>query len=168
MMGDSTSRRRYGTDDRRQQLRHLAAACDRLSEVYGPRKPDLAAVYRSIRDEAHRLDSSRFMQEELTALSRHLPERPDWLNPRYHEYQLPREPWQDELALAAAESEAACLELRSLGAYEHPPATESDAETGQPASVRDPDEVVERERRQLQLMKDRSTASSRVTSRSGP
>jgi hypothetical protein len=49
-----------------------------------------------------------------------LPGRPAWLDPKFHEFQMPRSDWQDEVAQLRDEAEAASLELRSLATYDRP------------------------------------------------
>jgi hypothetical protein len=110
----------YSADDRRRQLCRLGAACERLAVLHEREAADVAGVYEAISEEANRLVSATPGQKVLTALGSWLPGRPAWLDPKFHEFQMPRSDWQDEVAQLRDEAEAASLELRSLATYDRP------------------------------------------------
>ena len=55
---------------------------------------------------------------EAVALVVGMPPHPSWLDPRAADFNMRREPWQQEVAEARAEADRAALELRALATYD--------------------------------------------------
>lgn len=108
----------YSATDRNEQLRRLASACHELAVLYEGRDGGLSAAYASINRRAEELRFEQPQQARLDELATALPERPAWLHRKFADYQVPREPWQDEVARLRVDVERAAVELRSLATYE--------------------------------------------------
>jgi len=107
----------YSEADRAEQLRRFGEGCAALAALYDEQDIDLARTYRSLNRVAASLGHGVAPQGELNALSAALPERPMWLHPKAADYQMPRQPWQDEVAELREMVEQTAVELRSLATY---------------------------------------------------
>lgn len=107
----------YTEDDRLEQLREFGECCREIAEELArhPEEASRARSYEALADEAHRLFATRTTsREDLHALSRALPEAPEWLNPKAIDSGLPTERWQDRVGPL---DERACELALSLRAF---------------------------------------------------
>ena len=108
-------RRAPSTKVRSAQLRTLADLARRISELFRDHGDSRwADQYVALADESDRLLRHGFTQRDLTELSTMEPGRPEWLSPRYADFNGVREPWQEEVALLDPACRRAALELRVL------------------------------------------------------
>ncbi len=64
-----------------------------LFSEHGPQ--DWGLAYRSVAEGARRLLDSEFRDHDLRELAAAVPGRLPWMHPKYADYNLPREPWQE-------------------------------------------------------------------------
>jgi len=107
----------YTQSDRFDQLSRVANASGRLADLFRMRKQSRSGSYAVIASLAKELLERSCDHEELKELARKVPGRPDWLDPRNPGWNMPRDGWMDDVALARSELDRAVLELRALGTY---------------------------------------------------
>jgi hypothetical protein len=111
----------YDDRDRRAQLQTLADASARLSVLFGENgDTDRASGFARIADSAANLLGAAFSHDDLKALAFALPHEPEWLNPKYLDFDGPREAWQDDVAKLDSSARRVALELRAIATYERP------------------------------------------------
>ncbi len=100
-------------------MRAFADACARTAALFREHGPqDWGVAYASVADGAQHLLGSEFNQQDLRALAEAVPGRLPWMHPKYADYNLPREPWQEEAAQHVRRAEELALSLRAVGTYD--------------------------------------------------
>ena len=115
------AQREFTEDDRLAQLREFGECCLELAEIFArhPREAWRAGSYEALANEALRLFTTRTTtRDDLHALSRALPEAPDWLNPKAVDSGLPTEQWQARVAPLHGRARELALQLRAVATTE--------------------------------------------------
>jgi hypothetical protein len=109
----------YDDDNRRTQLETMRKVCACLAEVFGQHHDEgRARAYASVAGEAAVLLLGAFSHDHLKGLAAAVPERPEWLHPKFFNFTAPRVPWQEEAAGLNAVALRTAIELRALATYE--------------------------------------------------
>lgn len=104
----------FTREDREAQLCDLESLCERIAVAFANHGDALAAELFAARSRAAtRLLADGWDQADLNALGGQFPSV-DWLNPKYADFNGPREPWQDEVAKLHALASATASDLRAI------------------------------------------------------
>jgi hypothetical protein len=111
--------RMYSLCDRVTQLRAFEDACAGAGALFSEHGPqDWGRAYTSVAHEVRRLLDGGFTEQDLREAAEAVPGRLPWLHPKYADYNAPREPWQDEVAVHVEVADRLALALRAVGAYD--------------------------------------------------
>lgn len=111
--------RHYTREDRVHQLTHPVQACRRAGQLFvenGYR--EVGETYLDLADVAEATVVGSFQQDDLRPLARVEPRLPEWLHPKYLDFDAPRQSWQDAAAEAVQHIQRTQLELRALATYD--------------------------------------------------
>lgn len=98
------------------QLSTLATLAQRLIDPFGENgELQMARAFNDLALAADALLRDGFDQDALNRVSSTMPGPPDWLNPRYLDFNGERAPWQDEVAPIYSDCWHAALDLRTIG-----------------------------------------------------
>jgi hypothetical protein len=105
----------FTAEDRRLQLEALARLCGEVADLLAAHGETWHADdLRGRGAEAHRLLDQGFTKDDLNGLAGQFPAGPDWLNPKFVDYNGPREGWQEAVAALMSEARQVALDLRAV------------------------------------------------------
>ena len=104
----------FSQRERTAQLRAFVDVCRALSAAFEAHGEQGHAAFKNMAVEGERLLDIGFSQPALTAVARHFPADPDWLNPKALDAGLPFEPWQEAVTPTYQRARSLALDLRTL------------------------------------------------------
>ncbi|MGH2393888.1 MAG: hypothetical protein ACRDGH_10425, partial [Candidatus Limnocylindria bacterium] len=110
----------YTAQDRVEQLRQFASACEHLADLFAERHLSDAAAYRAASATATELLPGPVDLERVKALDLIVPPAPGWLHPKALDFNAPRDAWQAEVARSRQVLDGLVIALRSLATYDRP------------------------------------------------
>lgn len=106
---------RFTDDDRKRQLETLARLCTQVADLLASHGEGWHADALGDRaDEARRLLENGFTKEELNVVAGQFPDGPDWLHPKFADYNGPRADWQETVADLMDQAGRVALDLRAV------------------------------------------------------
>ena len=104
--------------ERRKQLSEFAALCAGIANGFADHDPLAAAEFHERAARAEALLAGGWSQSELNLLAGQFPMGAWWLHPKALDYDAPREPWQEEIAVKHARAKIVARDLRSVATYD--------------------------------------------------
>lgn len=90
----------FTPEDREAQLADVESLCRRMADAFGANgDPRASELLGAKADHAAQLLADGYSQADLNELGREFPEGAWWLHPKALDYDNPREPWQDQVAI---------------------------------------------------------------------
>jgi hypothetical protein len=111
----------FTAEDREAQLVDFDLLCERLADAFAAHDdPRAAELFRARAAGARRLQVEGFSQADLNELGGPFPAGAWWLNPKAADYNAPREPWQDDVAVLHRLASATASDLRAIATLYRP------------------------------------------------
>jgi hypothetical protein len=105
----------FTNEDREAQLADLESLCGRMSDAFAANgDPRAAELLRAKSVHAAQLLAEGYSQADLNELGGEFPEGAWWLHPKALDYDNPREPWQDEVAMWHELARSTAGDLRAI------------------------------------------------------
>lgn len=105
----------FTAEDRAHQLTALARLCDEVAAVLAAHGETWHADNLHRRGtEARRLLAQGFTKDDLNGVAGQFPSGPDWLNPKFADYNAPRAAWQEAVAALMRQAQQLALDLRAV------------------------------------------------------
>ena len=104
----------YTTDQRTEQLARLAAACRDAARIFADQGDEsVAGDFARRAAEAVQLLREGWDRTQLVDLATGI-EVPDWMNPKYADFNGPRHDWQNAAAEQISLAQSAAADLRAI------------------------------------------------------